>query len=241
VLNYAREGGTKRYWPPDLKSGARIRSPHPRTGTPHWPSDQDPTTMVLSSEIAWEPSDWRSAVTIYCREWLSPLLTASVRWDQTAHRPSTLFPPSGGAPAVMRRRHRRRTQSSLPWPLFSEEVSATLCGGVPGADGMDTNPQWRLRRGGHSNRRKNSTETTPVRNSSHADHRFRTRRLPMLLPHLDEAPQPQNREPRRQRKERRPHHGDDPRGTPRHGWLGPSTAQVEFAVVGASLTRGRGT
>ena len=79
---------------------------------------------------------------------------------------------------------------------------------------MDTNPQRRLRRGGHDNRRKNSTETTPVRNSSHANHRIRTRRLLTLLPHLDEAPQPQNREPRRQRKERRPHHGDDPRGTP---------------------------
>jgi hypothetical protein len=45
--------GMKRSRPFDWKSGAQIRSPHLRTGTHYWPSDQDPTSTMKTK--SWTP------------------------------------------------------------------------------------------------------------------------------------------------------------------------------------------
>jgi hypothetical protein len=107
------------------------------------------------------------------------------------------WPPTAVLPEPRRRPWPAVSYPRIPYPVFRFGAATQCRRNRDDMDGLITG-YGDVEESCHSERRKNSTENAPVRNTLHAKHRFRTRRLWLHSPHRDEAPQSRYREPKRQ-------------------------------------------
>ena len=130
LLNRQAEGGSSGFEPSDRKSGARIRYLNQRTGTPHRPSDQDPTATRRkpSHKLPW-PLICPSTDTIirlnrsrpnpitadrsYINDPNLPAPRSNLNRTFTIQGPSALFPLLQPLPAAM---SRTAAELGRSWP-----------------------------------------------------------------------------------------------------------------------------